>query len=353
MSQRTSIKDIARIAGVAPSTVSRALANSPRVSQATRERIQAIARELDYSPSLAARSLVMGSSPIIGVISPTLSDPYIASVMKGLEAASHGAGYQRLVASTQGDADREIEMVRMLLGHNVAGLIILSSRAQEAYRELLAQLDVPIVFVNSLHTGERVYNVATDNEYGGWMATQHLIQQGHSRIAYLGGPARGRSQIARAAGYRRALEEGGLIFDEGRVISGEGDIRSGREALHWWLNQPDSQRPTAIFCYNDLSALGLLSEAYQQGVAIPDQLSVMGFDNVPMAEISIPPLTTVEQRTQELGRLAVDSLLNALNNKPVTDIFLRGELIVRASVKRIRNRNRNRSEVENRSDSYS
>ncbi len=335
MSQRASIKDIARIAGVAPSTVSRALADSPKVSLATRERIQAIARELDYSPSLAARSLVMGSSPLIGVISPTLSDPYIASVMKGLEEASHGAGYQRLVASTQGEAEREIEMVKMLLGHNVAGLIILSSRAQDAYRRLLPQIDVPIVFVNSLHAGERVYNVATDNEYGGWLATHHLLEQGHQQIAYLAGPMRGRSHMARAAGYRRALEEAGLRFDERLLIPGDGSIRSGREALHWWLNRPVGQRPTAFFCYNDLSALGLLSEAYQQGVSIPKQLSVMGFDNVPVAEISIPPLTTVEQRTYELGRLAVASVLNALEAKPVTDIFLRGELIVRASVKKI------------------
>ena len=333
MSQRPSIKDIARIAGVAPSTVSRALADSPRVSQATRQRIQAIARELDYTPSLAARSLVMGSSPVIGVISPTLSDPYIASVMKGLEEASHRAGYQRLVASTQGDAEREIEMVRMLLGHNVGGLIILSSRAQGAYQELLTQIREPIVFVNSLHTGEHVYNVATDNEHGGWLATRYLLTQGHRRIAYLAGPTRGRSHVARAAGYRRALEEAGLTFERQLIIPGDGSIRAGREALHWWLNQPHAQRPTAIFCYNDLAALGLLSEAHQQGVSIPDELSVMGFDNVPMAEISIPPLTTVEQRTYELGRLAVVSLLTALENKPVTDIFLRGELIVRASVK--------------------
>ena len=335
MSQRSSIKDIARIAGVSPSTVSRALADSPRVSLATRQRIHALARELDYTPSLAARSLVMGFSPIIGVISPTLSDPYIASVMKGLEEASHSAGYQRLVASTQGEAAREIEMVRMLLGHNVAGLIILSSRVRGAYRELLDQIDVPTVFINSLHTGERVYTVATDNEYGGWLATNHLIEQGHRRIAHLAGPTRGRSNIARTAGHRRALEEAGLVFDQQLLIPGDGTIKAGRKALRWWLDLPSSQRPSAIFCYNDLSALGLLSEAYQQNVNIPDQLSVIGFDNVPVAEISIPPLTTVEQRTGELGRLAVATVLNALDDKPVTDIFLRGQLIERASVKQI------------------
>jgi DNA-binding LacI/PurR family transcriptional regulator len=333
MPQRPSIKDIARIADVSASTVSRALAGSTRVSSSTRQRIHAIAQDLGYTPSLAARSLVMGSSPIIGVISPTLSDPYIASVMKGLEEASHAAGYQRLVASTQGNAAREIEMVRMLLGHNVAGLIILSSRAQEAYRELLQQIDSPVIFVNSLHTGESVYNVATDNEYGGWLATHYLLQQGHQRIAHLAGPARGRSQIARAAGYRRALEEAGLAFAQHLVLPGDGSIESGRTMLHWWLELTPQQRPSAIFCYNDLSALGLLSAAHQQGIRIPEQLSVIGFDNAPMSEISIPPLTTVEQRTWELGRLAVSSLLTALAHKPVTDIFLRGELIVRASVR--------------------
>lgn len=333
MPQRPSIKDIARIAGVSPSTVSRALANSPRISFATQERIQAIAQELDYTPSLAARSLVLGSSPIIGVISPTLSDPYIAAVMKGVEEASHEAGYQRLVASTQGDAVREVAMVRLLLGHQVGGLIILSSRAGRSYSDLLQQFKVPIIFVNSLHTGENIFNVASDNEHGGWLATQHLLEHGHRRIAYLAGPERGRSQLARVAGYRRALEEAGVAFDPQLIIPGSGAIASGKEALHWWLGLPQAERPTALFCYNDLSALGVLAEAYQQGVVIPDMLSVMGFDNASISEISIPPLSTVEQRTEELGRLAVTSLLAALKNKPVTDIFLRDELVIRASVK--------------------
>jgi len=332
MSQRTSIKDIARIAGVSPSTVSRALAGSSRVSAVTRQRIRSIAQELSYTPSQAARSLVMGSSPIIGVISPTLSDPYIAAVMKGIEAASHAAGYQRLVASTQGNDVREIEMVRMLLGHNIAGLIILSSRAGGSYQQVLKQMDAPMIFVNALHTGEQVHNVATDNEHGGWLATSYLIEQGHRRIAHLSGPVAGRSRAARAAGYRRALEESAIPFDPAAILPGNGSLAAGRKALHWWMAQPAHKRPTAIFCYNDLSALGLMSEAYQQGVKVPEHLSVMGFDNVPVAEVSIPPLTTVEQRSEQLGRLAVDALLASLEEKPVTDIFLRGELIVRSSV---------------------
>ncbi len=335
MSQRASIKDIARVAGVSPSTVSRALADSPRISQATRQRIRAIAQELAYTPSLAARTLVTGASPVIGIVAPSLADPYIAAVMRGLEEASHQHGYQRLVASSQGDPAQELEMVQMLSGHNVAGLIVLSSRAAEAYAPLLERLSVPVIFVNSLHVGPQVYNVMTDNEYGGWLATKHLLEQGHTHIAYLGGPNQGRSQAARAAGYRRAIEEAGNDFAPDCLLAGDGSILAGRRALRWWLTRPEKKRPTAIFCYNDLSALGLLAEAYQQGVRIPDSLSVIGFDNIPISQISIPPLTTVEQRTQELGRLAVASLLAALEGKPVTDIILRGELIVRASVKNV------------------
>jgi len=335
MPQRSSIKDIARIAGVSPSTVSRALANSPRISEATRQRIQAIAQDLDYTPSLAARTLVTGASPVIGIVAPSLADPYIASVMRGVEEASQQHGYQRLVASSQGDAEQELEMVQMLSGHNVGGLIILSSRVAQGYASLLERLAMPVIFVNSLHVGPQVYNVMTDNEYGGWLATNHLITQGHNRIAYLGGPALGRSQAARAAGYRRALEEAGFSFNPDCLLPGDGSIQAGRQALHWWLNRSAEERPTAIFCYNDLSALGLLSEAYQQGVHVPQQLSVIGFDNLPITDVSIPPLTTVEQRAEELGRQAVASLLAALEGKPVTDIILRGELIVRASVKRI------------------
>ena len=335
MSQRPSIKDIARLAGVSPSTVSRALANSPRISQTTRDRIRAIARDLDYTPSLAARSLVTGDSPIIGIVAPSLADPYIASVMKGLENASQDAGYQRLISTTQGDPQRELEMVRLLLGHRVAGLIILSSRVRQGYESLMARIDVPLVFINALHTGEGVYNVTTDNEYGGWLATRHLLEQGHTRIAYLGGPQGGRSHQARLAGYRRALEEANLPLIPEWIFPGNGTIQAGRHGVHRWLNLAEDHRPTALFCYNDLSALGFLSEAYQQGIRIPDQLSVIGFDNILMAEISIPPLTTVEQPTEDLGRLAVRSLLAALAEKPVTDITLRGRLVVRASVSRI------------------
>ncbi len=332
MSHRPSIKDIARIAGVSPSTVSRALAGSPRISEQTRQRIQAIAQELNYTPSLAARTLVTGASPMLGVVAPSLADPYVAAVMQGVELASHDRGFQRLVASSQGDPEQELAMMQVLAGHNVAGLIIISSRVPQGYGTGLPPLGVPVVFINSLHTGEQVYNVMTDNEHGGWLATRHLLEWGHTRIAYLGGPAKGRSQAARLAGYRRALEEAGHPYRSQWVLRGDGTPRAGREALRWWLRQPEARRPTAFFCYNDLSALGLLSEAYQQGVVIPEVLSVVGFDNTPVTEISIPPLTTVEQKTQDLGRQAVASLLAALASKPVTDVILRGQLIPRATV---------------------
>ena len=329
---RPSIKDIARIAGVSASTVSRALADSPRISEATRQRIRTIARELDYTPSLAARSLVRGDTPVIGVVAPTLADPYVAAVMEGLEEASQEHGYQRLIVSTHGDPDQELHMVKLLSGHHVAGLIIISSRVASGYGEVLQRLDLPVVFVNSPHSGPRVSNVTTDNEHGGWLAVQHLLEAGHERIAYLSGPARGRSQAGRLAGYRRALEDAGIHPHPDWVLPGDGTFAAGRQALHWWLAQPAAARPTAIFCYNDLSALGLLSEAYHQDVRIPDDLSVVGFDNAPITEISIPPLTTVEQRSADLGRMAFECLSSTLKGAPNHDIRLRGDLIPRASV---------------------
>ncbi len=332
MTHRPSIKDIARVAGVSPSTVSRALAGSPRISEQTRQRIQTIAQELNYTPSLAARTLVTGASPMLGVIAPSLADPYVAAVMQGVEAASHDRGFQRLVASSQGDPEQEVAMMQLLVGHDVAGLIIISSRIPPEHGAGLPRFDIPVVFINAFHPGEGIYHVMTDNEHGGWLATTHLLERGHTRVAYLGGPQQGRSHTARLAGYRRALEEAGYAYQPSWVVPGDGTPQAGRKALRWWLRQPESQRPTAFFCYNDLSALGLLSEAYQQGVAIPEDLSVVGFDNAPLAEISIPPLTTVEQKARELGRQAVASLLAALASKPVTDVILRGELIPRATV---------------------
>lgn len=331
MHSRASIKDIARLAQVAPSTVSRALAGSDRISDDTRRRVQTIAQELGYTPSQAARSLVTGASQSIAVVAPSLADPFLAAVMAGIERESLAAGYHLVVASTSGDAGREIEGVRMVLGQQPDGLIVLSSRAGKAYQEVLPGLDIPVVFVNSDQPGEQVFSIATDNEHGGWLATRHLLDLGHRGIAYLGGPAQGRSQQARAAGYRRALQEAGLGFDPQRMLAGDGSIAAGRRALVELTGQPLAQRPTAIFCYNDLSALGLLAEAHRQGLRLPDQLSVVGFDNVPYAELSLPPLTTVDQRKEELGRLAVITVLAVRRGEPASDIRLRGDLIIRGS----------------------
>ncbi len=331
MHARPSIKDIARLAGVAPSTVSRALAGSDRVSAATRQRIREIADDLDYSPSVIARSLVTGASVTLGIVVPSLADPYVAAVMRGVEDASSEAGYHLLVAATGGDAEREITMVRLLASQQPCGLVILSSRAGKAYRDLLPALAVPITFVNSDQVGDRVFSVATDNEYGGWLATHHLLSLGHQRIAYLTGPSAGRSQQARAAGYRRALQEVGTGFDPRLVLPGDGTIAAGRQAVRAVVELVAASRPTAIFCYNDLSALGLLAEAHRHGLRIPADLAVVGFDNVPYAEISLPPLTTVDQRKEEMGRLAVGTILAAMRGEPVSDIHLRGDLVLRAS----------------------
>lgn len=331
MHTRPSIKDIARGAGVSPSTVSRALADSPRLSPATRQRIQALAVEMGYAPSAAARSLVTGESQTFGILAPSLADPYVAAVMLGIETESASAGYRLLWASTGGEPDREIAAVRMLLAQGPDGLVVLSSRAGRAWQEILPALDVPAVFVNSDQPGEHVFTIATDNEHGGWLATKHLIELGHERVAYLSGPEAGRSQQARAAGYRRALQEAGLAFARSRLLPGDGSVAAGRAALAEVLAQPGPARPTAIFCYNDLSALGLLAEAHRCRVRIPDDLSVVGFDNVPYAELSLPPLTTIDQRKEELGRLAVTTLLAVRRHEPVSDIHLRGELIMRGS----------------------
>ncbi len=331
MHSRPSIKDIARIAQVAPSTVSRALAGSERISDDTRQRVQTIATELGYTPSLAARSLVTGASQSIAIVAPSLADPFLAAVMRGIESESLAAGYFLVVASTSGEAGREIEVVRMVLGQQPDGLIVLSSRAGKAYQEVLPGLDIPVVFVNSDQPGEQVFSIATDNEYGGWLATRHLLDLGHTRIAYLGGPAQGRSHQARAAGYRRALQEAGQGFDPQRVLAGDGSIASGRRTLGELAGCSPKLRPTALFCYNDLSALGLLAEAHRQRLHLPDNLSVVGFDNLPYAELSLPPLTTVDQRKEELGRLAVTTVLAARRGEPAADIRLRGDLIVRNS----------------------
>jgi len=333
---RVSIKDIAKVAGVSHSTVSRALSDSPLVKTETRSRIQSLAREMGYSPDAWARSLVMGLTRTVGVVVTTIADPFVAEVMQGIESTAYGHGYTVILATSNSEPTRELAAVEMLRSKRVDGVIVTSSRVGALYQEHLERIGAPVVLLNnhSEQSGRYTFSVTVDNQHGGHLATQHLIELGHRRIAYVTGPAGTSSNEGRLAGYHQALVEAGLAPELGLVISGAGRIEAGEQAFLALVAL--AEPPTAVFCYNDMTAIGLLRAAREAGLAVPQDLSVVGFDDIPFASYMYPSLTTIAQPKFEMGEQAMQMALalmsaKSLSGAEVSDVVVKGQLIVRQS----------------------
>ncbi len=333
-SKRTSIKDIARKACVSHPTVSRALGGSPLVSKKTAEKIQRIARDLGYRPSAAARSMVTRRSRTIGVVVTNISDPFVAGVVSGIEETADAHGFSVVLANSNAEPDREVRVVRSFEERRVDGIIVTASRVGARYVPLLSQMQVPIVLLNNQHPSRFAHSVMIANTEASWKATQHLIDLGHRRIAYLGDRCGSQSETERLEGYRQALKAAGLKFHRQLVTQGDGKPEAARIAMAQLLALPDP--PTAVFCYNDLTALGAIRQIRDSGLHVPADISVVGFDDLYISQYMDPPLTTIRQPMAQMGRLAMETLLQIgrVGFQPanaIHDIKVPGELIVRAS----------------------
>lgn len=331
-----SIKDIAKAAGVTPGTVSRALRDSDRVNADTKKRIQRLADEMGYSPDAQARSLVMGRTQLIGVVVTTMTDPFIGGIVQSIESAAHDQGYAVILASSNDIPEREIAAAKMLQSRRVDGVIVTSSRVGALYQASLEQPSVPVVLINSLaqHSGRHTLSIRVDNRHGGYLATNHLIQKGHRRIAYVASPADRSDNVERMAGYRDALTEAGLESDPSLVVQGTGRAGGGQRALPVLLSLHDP--PSAVFCYNDMTAIGLIGAAREAGLHLPQDLAVVGFDDIAFAQFAYPPLTTIAQPVDALGNGAIEMVLVLISDgdsaeATVANRTIQGRLVVRAS----------------------
>jgi DNA-binding LacI/PurR family transcriptional regulator len=325
-----SIIDLARIAQVSPSTVSRALQDNPRISPERRAEIQALAERLGYRPSQVARSLVTGRTHTLGVVASDVTDPFVAEVLKGVEAAAREAGYGVLIAMSNRNPAEEIEAAEILLDHQVDGLIVISSRAPERYARFGDEGErVPLVLLNNEQPGPNIYSVRMDNEAGAREAVTYLHALGHRRIGFVAGPEGGRSSRERLSGYRQGIRACGLDASDELIRHGAGLPEDGHAALDAFLRL--AQPPTAVLCYNDLTALGLLAAAARAGLRVPGDLSVVGYDNIPLSAFAVPPLSTVEQPKAAMGRAAIEVCLAALGGEPISERILSGQLVLRES----------------------
>ena len=325
-----SIKDIARAAGVSHSTVSRALRGSPLITAQTREMIQQKASEMGYQASAIARSLVTQRTLTIGVVVTSIADPFNGGVVSGIEEVANRHGYSVILANSQTDPDREVRVVRGFQERRVDGVLVTASRVGALYLSVMSEMRVPVVLINNQHPGEFLHAVAIENVEAAQTATKHLIDLGHRSIGYIGDHSGYQSELERMAGYRQALFASGIAFRSELVCAGDGGAEQGTLAMRQLLTS--GAGPTAVFCYNDRTAMGALQAAVELGIRVPEELSIVGFDDLFFAPYLRPALTTIRQPKEEMGRQAMRLLLSlfAGETSPRT-IHVQGELIVRAS----------------------
>jgi LacI family transcriptional regulator len=334
------IKDIAKLAHCSYATVSRALNNKPGINQQTRDRIIAIAKELGYQPNAIARGLVTQKTHTIGLVIPDIVNPFFPEIARGVEDVASVHGYTVFLCNTNWDLQKEKIYLKALQEKRVDGIIIKPSSDSDAQlgegHGSLNQIDLPVVIFSGRSSSGRHSYIETDNLRGGFIATKHLIEAGYRRIAFVGGQVSSHSNAERMRGYRMALEAYELPVNEDYILNHDFYSESGF-ALMEQLLQLDNP-PDAVFSGNDIIALGVLECLQHHNLRVPDDVGVIGFDNIIFAGYPQIQLTTVAQPKYLMGRHAAEILLNEMNSTVARDIkktILEPELIIRRTTRKL------------------
>jgi len=300
------IREIARRAKVSTATVSRAINRVPTVDPQLAKRVWKVVDELGYFPNTQARALVSGRSRILGLIVSEITNPFFPEIVQTFENLAVENNYEILLTSTVHDPKRMESSVRRMIERRVDGVAILTFGMEEALLEHLRFRKVPLVFIDVGPEVPGVANIRINYQNGIRQAVQHLAALRHTRIAFVTGPLHLKSAVARRDAFQASMREIGLSPD--LIVVGDHGMEGGMRAL-LELNRL-SDRPTAVLCSNDMTAIGVMREAYEQNIEIPDDLSVVGFDDIRLAEFTIPPLTTVQMSQKELATIAFQALLS-------------------------------------------
>jgi DNA-binding LacI/PurR family transcriptional regulator len=302
----SSLREVAERAGVSVATASRVATGSTAVRPQTRKRVEDAMRELLYVPP--GRSEPSGA---IGLFVPEFGNPVFAALAEAMEMHAARAGLATILCNTHGSAQRELDYVRMLVERRVEGMVFISAeitdvRGKHSHYAQLLDRGARLVFVNGGSEELEVTSVGVDERAAGRIATEHLIRLGHERIGFVAGSAYALPTREKSLGHTDALRAAGLA--DGLVAHAAFGVAGGREALHELVSLPEDERPTGVICSSDLMAIGAMQEAAAAGLAVPDDLSVVGFDGIDAASWTQPPLTTVEQPIDEIARTAVAAL---------------------------------------------
>lgn len=327
------IREIAKRAKVSTATVSRAINRVPTVNPALAKRVWSVIEELGYYPNTQARALVSGRSRIFGLIISEITNPFFPEIVQVFETIAVQHRYEILLTSTGNDPKRMESSVRRMIERRVEGVAIMTFGMEEVLLEDLKLRQVPLVFVDVGPPRPRVSNIRIDYLHGIRQAVQHLAALRHEKIAFITGPLRLKSSVARKQAFLRSMQEIGLATDPQLIIEGDHTVEGGMAAFSRLLEGPT--RPTAVVCSNDLTAIGVMRKSHDAGIAIPRDLSVIGFDDIHLAQFVIPPLTSIQMSQPELARLAFNALLAEVNRETPspngTDYPLKTNLVLRES----------------------
>ena len=327
------IRTVAALAKVSIATVSRTINNSPAVSERLSKRVWLAIEQLNYFPNTHARSLVSGRSRILGIIVENITNPFFPELIQNFEEIAVANGYEILVSSSNGDAAVLTTCVRRMLERKVEGVAVLSFGAEEPVLDELMHRDIPMVLAEFRLDDPKVSTILLDYSTGIKAAIRHLADLGHRRIAFLAGPHKLHSAITRENDFRAAMELAGLAVEKKWVIECDHTLKGG--VAGFAQLQALSARPTAILCSNDMTAIGVLRAAYMEGLRVPDDVSVIGLDDIDFAEFTLPPLTTIRLSRSDLARSAFEALRQQAeepgNPKLQREFLVSTSLVVRES----------------------
>ena len=324
------INDVVRLSGVSKSTVSRVLNNYPHIAPEKRERVLKVMAEIGYIPNISAQKLRGQAGTTIGVIVPRIVNPFFSYLVESIEKEGYKRGYQTIIFQSHEDSERELDFLNLLKHKQVDGAIM---TAYENDWDTIKQFMEygPIVMCNEYITDSIVPMVRVDQFAASRDGVKHLIEQGHKKIAYCTGGLFNEDgkYKDRNHGYQRALQEAGIDINPNWILIKRHTIEDGRKVLHQILDMKD--RPTAVFTGSDEVAAGIIMEARNEGIAIPDELAVIGFDDQPLAQLLTPELTTIKQPVSEMGFTAMDLLIKRLEGKVIENKMytLPYELVIR------------------------
>jgi len=331
------IKDIAKAAGVSPSTVSRVISNHPRISTSTRNKIKQIMAEMGYHPNMMAKSLVSKTTKTLAILLPRpaeelFQDFFFGELLRGILTQSTLAGYDMLLSAATSPLDEQETVSRLVLGGRVDGVILLSARVNDPLISMLSAQNFPTVLIGRANDDTTILSVDNDNEQAAYDATSHLIMQGHQRIGFVSGPPNITVALDRKAGYQRAMREAGLEINEDWIVESEYLQNGGYRTMNFYMSL--SQRPSALVVIDDTVAFGVLHGLTELGFKVPADMCIVSFNNIALSELASPPISSIDVGTYELGYTASQLLIKRIQDPLSIDqqrIIIPHRLFVRES----------------------